>query len=433
LGSSDLELISDKATEQIVGIRFQGVTIPAGATITHAHVQFAADEVSSVATSLILRGQAADDAPVFTASSGDIGSRPATAAAVAWSPPAWTEVGAAGPDQQTPNLAELIQEIVSRSGWNSGNSLVLLVTGTGSRVAESFDGTPNAAPLLHVEYSTDGNQFPVVDAGPDQMLTLPANTLQLVGSLSDDGKPDPPATVTASWTQVSGPPGVVFTPPNEPATSATFPGAGAYTLRLTGDDSRLAASDDVNVTVIDPNAPLVFEARVAASADDSEERMNGSIKLTSSDLELVDDKGKLQIVGIRFQGVSIPPGAAITQAHVQFTADEVSSVATSLTLRGQAADDAPAFTTSSGDIAARPTTAAAVAWSPPEWTAVGAAGPDQQTPNLAPLIQEIVSRSGWTAGNSLVLVVTGSGTRVAEAFEGAANAAPLLHVEYSAP
>ena len=187
------------------------------------------------------------------------------------------------------------------------------------------------------------------------------------------------------------------------------------------------------MTVIDPNAPLVFEARVAASADDSEERMNGSIKLTSSDLELVDDKGKLQIVGIRFQGVSIPAGAAISQAYVQFTVDEVSSVAASLTLHGQAADDAPAFTTSSGDIGSRPTTAAAVTWSPAAWTAVGAAGPDQQTPNLAPLIQEIVSRSGWTAGNSLVLVVTGSGTRVAEAFEGAANAAPLLHVDYTAP
>ncbi len=64
---------------------------------------------------------------------------------------------------------------------------------------------------------------------------------------------------------------------------------------------------------------------------------------------------------------------------------------------------------------------------------MGAAGPDQQTSNLAALIQEIVSRPGWTAGNSLVLLVTGSGVRVAESFDGIASAAPLLHVEYSAP
>jgi hypothetical protein len=34
----------------------------------------------------------------------------------------------------------------------SGNSLVLIVSGTGARVAEAFDGTPAAAPLLHVDY-----------------------------------------------------------------------------------------------------------------------------------------------------------------------------------------------------------------------------------------------------------------------------------------
>jgi hypothetical protein len=46
----------------------------------------------------------------------------------------------------------VIQEIVNRPGWTAGNSLVLIVTGTGERVAESFDGEADAAPLLHVEY-----------------------------------------------------------------------------------------------------------------------------------------------------------------------------------------------------------------------------------------------------------------------------------------
>jgi hypothetical protein len=61
---------------------------------------------------------------------------------------------------------------------------------------------------------------------------------------------------------------------------------------------------------------------------------------------------------------------------------------------------------------------------------VGEAGPDQQTPDLAPVVQEIVSRQGWSAGNALVLIVTGSGKRVAESYNGVAAAAPLLHVEY---
>jgi hypothetical protein len=66
----------------------------------------------------------------------------------------WTTTGDAGPDQQTPNLATIIQEIVDRPGWASGNAMVVIVNGTGVRSAESYDGdVPAAAPLLHVSYS----------------------------------------------------------------------------------------------------------------------------------------------------------------------------------------------------------------------------------------------------------------------------------------
>ena len=41
---------------------------------------------------------------------------------------------------------------VNRPGWAGGNSLVILVTGSGERTAESFNGVAAAAPLLHVEY-----------------------------------------------------------------------------------------------------------------------------------------------------------------------------------------------------------------------------------------------------------------------------------------
>ena len=37
-------------------------------------------------------------------------------------------------------------------GWSSGNALALIVTGTGERVAEAYEGDQAGAPLLHVEY-----------------------------------------------------------------------------------------------------------------------------------------------------------------------------------------------------------------------------------------------------------------------------------------
>jgi hypothetical protein len=46
------------------------------------------------------------------------------------------------------------------------------------------------------------------------------------------------------------------------------------------------------------------------------------------------------------------------------------------------------------------------------------------------VIQEIVNRPGWVVGNPLALIVTGTGKRVADAFEGHAAGAPLLHLDY---
>ena len=62
-------------------------------------------------------------------------------------PTPWQTVGETGSNQRTPPLTAVIQEIVNRSGWTSNNALVLLLTGTGTRIAESFNGVPGAAPL----------------------------------------------------------------------------------------------------------------------------------------------------------------------------------------------------------------------------------------------------------------------------------------------
>ena len=150
--SSDLEMVFDKDNQQ-VGLRFPGLAIPAGATITKAYVQFEADEAQSEATALAIRGQSADNPLTFT-SVNKVSTRPRTTALVNWSPPAWALVGEVGLNQRTPDLTSVIQEIVSRPAWATGNALALFVTGTGHRTGRSFEVKPTAAPLLHIEYSS---------------------------------------------------------------------------------------------------------------------------------------------------------------------------------------------------------------------------------------------------------------------------------------
>jgi len=431
-GNSDLELVVDGSNVQIVGLRFPNLALPQGAAIQNAWIQFQADETASGTTSLTIQAEAADTALPFLSSTNNVSSRARTSAGAAWSPSPWTTVGRAGDAERTPNLAGVIQEVVSRPGWAPGNALAFVITGSGKRTAESFDGLAAGAPLLHVEYVTGGgggpvNQPPSVSAGPDQSIDIAAVAL-LDGTVSDDGLPNPPGQLQIGWSQVSGPATASFADAAAVDTSASFPAAGSYVLRLTAADGQLSGQDDVSIGVSDGSAPLVVESRVAASNDDAEQA-GSSVSLTSSDLELVTD-GSVQTVGMRFAGLAIPPGAAIQSAWIQFAVDETNTGATSLSFRGEAANSAASFANTANNLSLRPATAAAVAWSPPAWPSVGAAGPDQRTPDLRSIVQEIVSRPGWASGNAIAILVTGSGKRVAEAFDGSSASAPLLHVEY---
>jgi hypothetical protein len=171
-----------------------------------------------------------------------------------------------------------------------------------------------------------------------------------------------------------------------------------------------------------------LERRVAASADDAEEHANRDVDVSSSDLELVQEDDT-QVVGIRFRNVTVPPGATIVNAYVRFQVDETSSGTATLRIYGQASANPLAFAETDGNVSGRPRTGNFITWTPPNWNVVGAA--QQTSPNLAPVIAQIVGQSGWGIGNSVVLIITGTGKRVAEAYDGESSGAPLLHIEYS--
>ena len=88
------------------------------------------------------------------------------------------------------------------------------------------------------------NLPPSVSAGPDQTL-LDTNVANLDGTVTDDGKPAPPAGTTTTWSQIGGPGTVAFGDSGAVDTTATFPGPGLYALQLSADDSELTSTDVV--------------------------------------------------------------------------------------------------------------------------------------------------------------------------------------------
>ncbi len=92
------------------------------------------------------------------------------------------------------------------------------------------------------------NQAPVVNAGPDQTITLPSSA-NLNGTVTDDGLPNPPGTVTTTWSEVSGPGAATFGNASAVDTTASFSAAGTYVLKLEASDSLLSSSDTATITV----------------------------------------------------------------------------------------------------------------------------------------------------------------------------------------
>ncbi|HPB26427.1 MAG TPA: hypothetical protein PLE11_11775, partial [Bacteroidales bacterium] len=160
LTSADLELVNDlqspSAGTQTAGIRFQNVTIPQGATIVSAYITFTAVAPDSPMnnsdnTSLNIYGQAADNANTFTTTVNNISSRVLTTAYTTWNAGTWVT----GSKYNTPAITGIVQELVNRSGWASGNSMAFIITGTGHRSAASWDdvGSGNE-PKLVITYTT---------------------------------------------------------------------------------------------------------------------------------------------------------------------------------------------------------------------------------------------------------------------------------------
>lgn len=92
------------------------------------------------------------------------------------------------------------------------------------------------------------NRPPLVHAGPDQTVTLPAGAT-LAGEIRDDGLPEG-AELSSSWVQVSGPATVWFANASQASTEVTFPEPGTYVLRLVASDSQLTGRDELTVTVL---------------------------------------------------------------------------------------------------------------------------------------------------------------------------------------
>jgi hypothetical protein len=326
---------------------------------------------------------------------------------------------------------------------NGGNGYLRMMTFKPS--ANSIE-IKTYSPILNT-YKTDADSqftlfYDMSQAGGINMtITAPANnaifpsgTINIPISVSTD------ATVDYVEFKLNG---VTFTDNNNADTTfqvtttgvANWLPNGTYTIDVIAHDVQTNTSLTKQVTIIVGAISSSFEVRITAKSNDAEENKfnNGSIDLNSSDLELYTEEGvDPQAIGMRFENITIPQGATITAAYLEFTVDESTTGTVTMNLAGEAIDNSLIFTTVPYNISSRTKTNASVAWTPTDWTVLNSL---KQTPDLKNCVQEIVNRSGWSTGNAMSFIVNGgntpTATRIAYSFDSSSAKAPLLHINYS--
>lgn len=168
-------------------------------------------------------------------------------------------------------------------------------------------------------------------------------------------------------------------------------------------------------------------------ADDTSQLFQGSILPALESLVAVDDtpKSKEQLVGLRFGDIGIPQGARITSAVLEMTASTTDSTPASFVFRAEASDDAPRFEERDNDLTDRPLTLATVTGPAENWIS----GERYQSPDLSPILQELVNRPGWCAGANVAMMIgMSSGERSLMSLESVLNggdgAPASLHISY---
>jgi hypothetical protein len=145
-----------------LGFRFAGVTIPNGATINSATLDFYSSG-TAIGTSplVIFYGNAIDNATTFNTTTEKPESKARTTATVAktYTSALWNPTIGFG--IETVDMATIVQEIINRAGWVSGNALSILAYDNGSANStyigiSTYDNASTKAAKLTIGYTTGG-------------------------------------------------------------------------------------------------------------------------------------------------------------------------------------------------------------------------------------------------------------------------------------
>ncbi len=331
------------------GFAFPNVTIPQGAQILSANIQWTVDGTYNDDISAIFYGEASGNAQTFSTGSMPA-SRALTSASSSWvlTP---SDVWLSGQTGFSPDVSGIVEEIVNRPDWSSGNRLAIIVK----------DNAGGDLPSNHRRVF--GDERAGVTAAAHLIVTYTNPVGQLMTRTSTITQ-TPTNTSTASIT---------------PTPTRTFlPGVTPTTVQVQISQASSDAGMDANCSDTTTQTEIYFG------------KCSTGLGITS---------------GFVFPNINIPHGAQIVSAQIQWVVDGTYSDNIDITFYGEASGNAQIFSAGSMPTT-RALTSTAIDWSitsSDTWQS----GNIRLSPDLRTIIEEIVNRPDWSSGNRLAVIAKG--------------------------
>jgi hypothetical protein len=151
-----------------------------------------------------------------------------------------------------------------------------------------------------------------------------------------------------------------------------------------------------------PDGSTTIVSLITHGAEDASEVTAGTVR----NRELAQRVGRGFLQGWRFTGVAVPPQAVIVSAKLELHGVTYTNADVTVRYLGEGSANSAPFVATARNLSKRLMTAAEVADTPAPWTRFAY----NSVPDLAEVVQEIVSLPGWKSGNALSLFAADDGS-----------------------
>ncbi len=209
------------------------------------------------------------------------------------------------------NQALVPDSAITLSGTGGTRDITFIprngAVGTTTITVTADDGQDTASTQFTISVAppTVANDPPDIFFSKQLVVTMPDKAF-LLPSVSDDGLPTPPGTISVKWQTISGPAPVFIERPRQAYTTARFKTSGTYVLRVTADDGQDASSLDVTVYVLpDPSSQGIPGSEISSGGSSTgSEPVSG--ESSDSLQESEEPAGALSAAGVELTSLNVP-------------------------------------------------------------------------------------------------------------------------------